>query len=112
AIDSDDGLGRPSHGVAALMPMVRNARYLAAAFSVCVAVSSTWAQEALPPGRNEMRFRAQDRDSTAAQPRPLALEDLEQLALRYNPTLAQAAAAIDQERGVWRQVGLYPNPQV
>ena len=42
----------------------------------------------------------------------LRLEDLEILALRHNPTLAQAAAAIDQQRGVWQQVGLYPNPQV
>lgn len=42
----------------------------------------------------------------------LRLEDLEALALRHNPTLAQAGAAIDQQRGVLRQVGLYPNPQL
>lgn len=29
-----------------------------------------------------------------------------------NPTLSQAAAAVDQQRGEYRQSGLYPNPQV
>ncbi|MBI3840285.1 MAG: TolC family protein [Planctomycetia bacterium] len=41
----------------------------------------------------------------------LSLADLQATALQYNPTLAQAAAAIAQERGFWIQAGLYPNPQ-
>lgn len=40
------------------------------------------------------------------------LETLLALAAGNNPTLAQAAAAIDQARGNAWQVGLYPNPQV
>lgn len=42
----------------------------------------------------------------------LTLEDLEAMALQCNPTLAQAAAGVDQERGNYRQAGLYPNPQI
>jgi cobalt-zinc-cadmium efflux system outer membrane protein len=47
------------------------------------------------------------------RPAPAAwrLADLEGMALRFNPTLAQAAAAIGQQEGIMRQVGLYPNPQ-
>lgn len=45
-------------------------------------------------------------------PRLMELADFEGLALRYNPTLAQAAAAVDMQMGVWRQAGLYPNPQL
>jgi cobalt-zinc-cadmium efflux system outer membrane protein len=40
----------------------------------------------------------------------LTLADLEQLALRGNPTLAQAAAAVGASRGKALQAGLYPNP--
>jgi cobalt-zinc-cadmium efflux system outer membrane protein len=40
------------------------------------------------------------------------LSDLESMALNNNPTLSQAAAAVDQQRGELRQSGLYPNPQV
>lgn len=42
----------------------------------------------------------------------LTLEDLKQIALVNNPTLPQAGAEIEKERGVWQQVGLYPNPTV
>jgi cobalt-zinc-cadmium efflux system outer membrane protein len=42
----------------------------------------------------------------------LGLGDLEQMALRSNPTLAQAAANIDAARGRTLQAGLYPNPTV
>jgi cobalt-zinc-cadmium efflux system outer membrane protein len=41
---------------------------------------------------------------------PLALADLEQLALASNPTLPQAAALVQQQQGLTRQAGLYPNP--
>ena len=40
------------------------------------------------------------------------LEMLETLALQNNPTLAQAADAIDADYGVYDQVGRYPNPQL
>jgi cobalt-zinc-cadmium efflux system outer membrane protein len=60
---------------------------------------------------------AEPADANAAPPAPpapapLALADLELFALRHNPTLAQAAAAIDVSRGKALQAGLYPNPTV
>jgi cobalt-zinc-cadmium efflux system outer membrane protein len=42
----------------------------------------------------------------------LPLEELEAMALRGNPTLAQAAATIDHSRAMAQQAGLYPNPTV
>jgi cobalt-zinc-cadmium efflux system outer membrane protein len=50
-----------------------------------------------------------------ADPRPsgtdnYSLTDLENLALANNPTIAAAQALVDQERGLYVQVGLYPNP--
>lgn len=42
----------------------------------------------------------------------LTLADLEALAMSNNPTLSQAAAAVDQQWGEYRQSGLYPNPQI
>ncbi|MBS0264507.1 MAG: TolC family protein [Planctomycetes bacterium] len=49
---------------------------------------------------------------TAPADEPLSLEDLKVIAMQNNPTLFQAGAAVDQERGFYRQSGLYPNPQV
>ena len=43
---------------------------------------------------------------------PLRLQDLEAMALRHNPTLAQAAARVRAARGRTLQAGLYPNPSV
>ncbi|HVW02854.1 MAG TPA: hypothetical protein VHB77_21020, partial [Planctomycetaceae bacterium] len=40
----------------------------------------------------------------------LSLQELEQLALANNPTLAQAAADVERERALYVQDGLYPNP--
>ncbi len=45
-------------------------------------------------------------------PAQLTLEDLEQLALKHNPTLAQATDAIQAAKGRKLQAGLYPNPIV
>lgn len=42
----------------------------------------------------------------------MTLTDLESLAMNNNPTLSQAAAAVDQQWGEYRQSGLYPNPQI
>lgn len=41
----------------------------------------------------------------------LTLADLEQMALSTNPTIPQAGALVQQQQGLARQVGLYPNPQ-
>src|SRR5262245_53596684 len=40
----------------------------------------------------------------------LRLEDLEQMALRKNPTLQQATAAVKTAQALRTQSGLYPNP--
>ena len=42
----------------------------------------------------------------------ITLEELEQMALANNPTLAQASAEIRAAEGRKRQAGLYPNPTV
>lgn len=42
----------------------------------------------------------------------LTIEDLEQIAEENNPTLRQAAEVVGEQRGLWRQVGTYPNPTV
>ena len=41
-----------------------------------------------------------------------SLDQLEQLALQSNPTLAQATAGIEAKEGDYQQAGLYPNPQI
>lgn len=41
-----------------------------------------------------------------------SLSELQELALSHNPTLEQAAANVEVERGSYEQAGLYPNPQV
>jgi cobalt-zinc-cadmium efflux system outer membrane protein len=48
----------------------------------------------------------------SGQPTPLTLNQVLELALNNNPTLRQAAARIDSQRGIWIQQGLYPNPRV
>jgi len=51
-------------------------------------------------------------EPSAADERVWTLEALESLALQHNPTLPQAAAAVDADRGLYDQVGRYPNPQI
>jgi cobalt-zinc-cadmium efflux system outer membrane protein len=41
-----------------------------------------------------------------------SLEELESLALEYNPALAQAYAVVDSRQGRWVQAGLPPNPKI
>jgi len=45
-----------------------------------------------------------------APPAPLSLRELEQIALRHNPTLVQAGMALRAAQGRYVQAGLYPNP--
>jgi outer membrane protein, heavy metal efflux system len=47
-----------------------------------------------------------------SQPGTLTAADLEAMAVRGNPTLAQAVAQIEASRGRAVQSGLYPNPEV
>ena len=43
---------------------------------------------------------------------PISLEELEQMALRSNPTVAAAEAGVDAARGRTKQAGAWPNPIV
>ena len=45
-----------------------------------------------------------------ATPTRLGLNDLEQVALKANPTLLELQATVDAANGRWLQVGLRPNP--
>lgn len=70
---------------------------LAAIFAGLIPLASLSADEQESPATGEKSL--------------LSLSDLEELARRSNPTLVQAAAAVDQSRGSFQQAGLYPNPQ-
>lgn len=85
-------------------------RLAAAALAVALAtiVAPAVAQEPLPTPPPELQPSSND----AEQATRFRLADLQSIALRNNPTLAQASAAIAMQRGVWQQVGLYPNPQL
>ncbi len=50
--------------------------------------------------------------NTAGQWAPLTLSQMSQMAMANNPTLRQAAARVDAQRGIWTQQGLYPNPRI
>lgn len=77
----------------------------------------TAAQTVLPTGASQAfaisnaTVSIQSAQTVAAE-RPLSLTDLEQMALRNNPTLAQAEAAIRAAEGRRVQAGLMPNPIV
>ena len=53
--------------------------------------------------------RAQSPDQT---PKIITIEELQEMALHNNPTLAQAAANVSAAEGRTKQAGLYPNPTV
>ena len=67
-------------------------------------LKASGAKQSIPPSP------APPVDSTAVG--ALALEELEGLAFRNNPTLAAAAARMNVARGRHVQAGLYPNPVV
>src|SRR5262245_37190924 len=50
--------------------------------------------------------------SPTAELPPLTLEELEQMALQYNPTLGQAARQVEAAQGRAQQAGLWPNPTI
>ena len=50
--------------------------------------------------------------TSASDQKTISLEELQQMALQYNPTLAQATANIRTAEGRKKQSGLYPNPTV
>jgi len=80
----------------------------AAVWAAVIFAAPVWAS-AQQPDRATLPEPAE----AVGRPAPVSwrLEDLEAIALRSNPTVAQASAAIAQQEGIWKQVGLYPNPQ-
>lgn len=64
------------------------------------------------PGAVQGQVGRQSPAMQGAEGNPLSLGELQQLAATYNPTLRQAFALLEQARGNWLQVGLYPNPSV
>jgi len=60
----------------------------------------------LPPLRDDPT------PALGAEGRPLALADLQRLALEHSPALRQAAAHVEAARGARIQAGLYPNPTI
>lgn len=63
-----------------------------------------------PPARLEDRADADAPPEPVFDGQPLTLTQLEQLALTRNPTIPQAASLVQQQQGLRRQAGLYPNP--
>jgi cobalt-zinc-cadmium efflux system outer membrane protein len=92
---------------------VETQRFRFGVWLVCFLVS---AELALPGLADEPTHgqTAPHPSASEAQTAPAALRvaDLEQIALKHNPTLAQATAQLDAARGREVQAGLYPNPTV
>jgi cobalt-zinc-cadmium efflux system outer membrane protein len=70
----------------------------------------------MPPGQQMPRMQPAPATTTPPAKQPagpaLRLEELEQMALKNNPTLAQAEAEIRAAAGRKQQAGLYPNPTI
>ena len=73
-----------------------------ASFDEATQSESEPALESIPPEPTSIRL----------QPDVLSLIDLEQIAVRSNPTLRQAQARVNAARGRWVQGGLRPNPVI
>lgn len=62
------------------------------------------------PTPARMEQSAEDLPLPALDGQPLSLDQFEQFALTRNPTIPQAGALVQQQQGLMRQAGLYPNP--
>lgn len=81
---------------------------------------AAWAQAgAIPPGRTHQPAPGGLSTGGAAATAqlapdnpdmPITLEQLERRATEQNPTIRQAAAAVEVAKGLRKQAGLYPNP--
>jgi cobalt-zinc-cadmium efflux system outer membrane protein len=63
---------------------------------------------ALPERREQQEAAGQN----VAPEHGMTLDELQQLALRNNPTLGQAKAGVTTAQGITRQAGLWPNPTI
>jgi cobalt-zinc-cadmium efflux system outer membrane protein len=85
--------------------------FSAGSFVAAQQVPTAASREELPAPRGERRQQLH-RLPSVEEPQRLTLASVEQLALRYHPSLARAAAEVRAERGSWLQEGLYPNPML
>ncbi len=83
------------------------ASLFAGAFAALCAVTYVAAQQ-----HDHTPASAQTKTQSATEGATLRLEELEQMALKNNPTLAQAEAAIRAAEGRRKQAGLWPNPVI
>src|SRR5258708_6365620 len=83
-----------------------------ASLLACMAVSAGLASSILAADPEHHKTHPAQANAHAAVPTAINLADLEQMALQGNPTLAQAAAAVDASRGKALQAGLCPNPTI
>jgi outer membrane protein, heavy metal efflux system len=100
-----------------------NTRFVAV-FSLSVALTFTvWQKDAaaqsVPTNDSpqlaaalEHREQPPSEEQQVSSQQAMTLDDLQQLALRNNPTLGQAEAGIKAAQGLTRQAGLWPNPTV
>ncbi len=83
-----------------------------------LAGQSTRKGQEAPPAHEHQHQHSSGRPGETAPPpaqegdRRLRLEDLENMALESNPTLAQALSAVRAAEGRKLQAGLYPNPTI
>lgn len=74
-------------------------------FGLLLAASLAAAQQEVVPTPP-----AQTQAQQQTQPQEWTLADLEEIAVRNHPALAQAQARVESARGAWVQAGLLPNP--
>ena len=81
---------------------------------IIILCAQTFSQTPVPALSNSMQASTQTSTQTLGQSvgAVLRLEDLEQMALKSNPTMAQAEAVIRAAEGKRVQSGLWPNPIV
>lgn len=65
-----------------------------------------------PAVASEHREQPQAEQQKVSSERGMTLDELQQIALRNNPTVGQAEAGVRSARGLMRQAGLWPNPTV
>lgn len=93
-----------------MKPMSRRLLSLLVTSAGLVALLPAQGADETPAARNALASAIKASVRQASPPSELRLEDLEQMALQHNPTLAQAAARVRAAGGRKKQAGLYPNP--
>lgn len=99
----------PSGSASAAMPISRRTRIASASRSVgpqpTPGLPALPAPSVAPPGRGTLPG-----ERPAAGVPALSLADLENLAIRNNPTIRAAEGLVQQQQGLLRQLTRYPNP--